>query len=182
MGSPHHGCVHFLGRLLPCKYLDIYKNILSSWNEVMVIAEFFFLRQPLWLSEYTTQSSTPFEVSSKLCYAKKASELFNAFYMIMTWFISQHKKWVSKFISCLLMNITRKVKMCFSLVLLLPKYHIFFWAQQKAFQNPIFLHMEGLWDTLNYIVRPKPNCSSWILPSLTTCSQRSKVSCRKYVI
>lgn len=97
----------------------------------------------------------------------------------MTWFISQHRKSVGKFISCLLMNITRKVKMCFALVLLLPKYHIFFWAQQKAFQNPIFLHMEALWDMLNYTVRPKPNCSSWILPSLTTCSRRSKVSCRK---
>lgn len=50
--------------------------------------------------------------------------------------------------------------MCFALVLLLPKCHIFFWAQQKAFQIPIFLHMEVLCDMLNYTVRPKPNCSS----------------------
>lgn len=82
--------------------------------------------------------------------------------MMITCFISQHKKWVSKFISCLLMN-------------------IFFWAQQKAFQNPIFLHMEALCDMLDFIVRPKPNCSSWIFPSLTTCSG-SKVSCRKSAI
>lgn len=49
--------------------------------------------------------------------------------------------------------------MCFALVLLLPKYHIFFWSQQKAFQNLIFLHMEALCDMLNYVIRPKPNCS-----------------------
>lgn len=72
--------------------------------------------------------------------------------------------------------------MCFALVFSLPKYHIFFWSQQKAFQNPIFLDMEALCDMLNYIVRPKPICSSCILPSLTTCFRRSKVFCRKFVM